>query len=424
MNHNFKKYIIFWLSQAVSQLGSQLTGFALILWAYSQSHSAMTVSLMTFFNYVPYILVSLAAGAFVDSHSKKRIMLVSDTIAAICSVVVLFLSMSGGLRIYHIYMVNFVIGLTSAFQGPASAVAVGKMVPEEKLAQVSGMNSFSGNLIMVLAPVLSASLFAFGGLTLVLVIDLSSFVFAFAVLLLLIHIPENERLKDDKQSIFAGCAEGFRYLARQKAISTIIITMALLNFFSRLTYENILSPMILARSGNDSLTLGIVNAVMGIGGIAGGILVAAGKFSKNSVKMIYFSAMLSFLLGDLLMGMGRGVVLWSFAGLMASLPIPFINAGQNVIFYRTVPAEMQGRVFAVRNAIQFCTVPVGILLGGLLADYVFEPFMEAEYGVASVLQLLVGKGAGSGMAVMFLCTGLLGSFFSYVCYRIYEGYAE
>lgn len=424
MNHNFKKYIVFWLSQAVSQLGSQLTGFALILWAYSQSHSAMTVSLMTFFNYVPYILVSLAAGAFVDSHSKKKIMLVSDTIAAICSVAVLFLSMSGELRIYHIYMVNFVIGLTSAFQGPASAVAVGKMVPEEKLAQVSGMNSFSGNLIMVLAPVLSASLFAFGGLTLVLAVDLSSFVFAFAVLLLLIHIPENERSKDDKKSIFEGCAEGFRYLARQKAISTIIITMALLNFFSRLTYENILSPMILARSGNDSLTLGIVNAVMGIGGIAGGILVAAGKFSKNSVKMIYFSAMLSFLLGDLLMGMGRGVVLWSFAGLMASLPIPFINAGQNVIFYRTVPAEMQGRVFAVRNAIQFCTVPVGILLGGLLADYVFEPFMEAEYGVVSVLQLLVGKGAGSGMAVMFLCTGLLGSFFSYACYRIYEGYAE
>ncbi|MDE7238377.1 MAG: MFS transporter, partial [Lachnospiraceae bacterium] len=146
MNHNYKKYIVFWLSQAVSQLGSQLTGFAWILWAYSQSHSAMAVSLMTFFNYVPYILVSLAAGAFVDSHSKKRIMLVSDSIAAICSVAVLFLSMSGGLRIYHIYMVNFVIGLTSAFQGPASAVAVGKMVPEEKLAQVSGMNSFSGNL--------------------------------------------------------------------------------------------------------------------------------------------------------------------------------------------------------------------------------------------------------------------------------------
>lgn len=421
MNQNYKKYIFFWLSQAVSQLGSQLTGFALILWAYSQSGSAMTVSLMSFFNYVPYILVSPAAGAFVDEHSKKKIMLVSDTAAAVCSVIVLTLSMSGGLQIWHIYIVNFVIGMMNAFQGPASAVAVGKMVPADKLAQVSGMNSFSGNLIMVLAPVLSASLFAFGGLTIVLVIDLSSFMMAFLVLLFYIQIPEDEHAKGDRKAVWEGCAEGFCYLRRNQVIFTIIITMALLNFFSRITYENILSPMILARSGNDSLTLGIVNAVMGIGGIAGGILVAAGKFSKDSVKMIYFSAMLSFLLGDLIMGMGRGVVLWSFAGLMASLPIPFINAGQNVIFYRTVPTEMQGRVFAVRNAIQFCTIPVGILLGGFLADYVFEPFMATENGVVSVLQMLVGKRTGSGMAVMFLCTGILGSLFSYLFYRKIRG---
>ena len=73
MNNNFKRYIIFWLSQALSQLGSAMTGFALVLWAYTQNGSAMTVSLMSFFNYVPYILVSLFAGAFVDNHSKKKL---------------------------------------------------------------------------------------------------------------------------------------------------------------------------------------------------------------------------------------------------------------------------------------------------------------------------------------------------------------
>ena len=82
MNNNFKRYIIFWLSQALSQLGSSMTGFALILWAYTQNSSAMTVSLMSFFNYMPYIIVSLFAGTFVDNHSKKKIMLISDSIAA------------------------------------------------------------------------------------------------------------------------------------------------------------------------------------------------------------------------------------------------------------------------------------------------------------------------------------------------------
>lgn len=213
------------------------------------------------------------------------------------------------------------------------------------------MNSFSGNLIAVLSPVLAGSLFALGGLNIILLIDLSSFIVAFLVLLLLIRIPEDERKKTDRQSMFAGSAEGFRYLKCNRGILMIIATMALLNFFSWLTYENILSPMILARSDNNSIALGIVNAMMGIGGIMGGIIVAAGKFSKNNVKMIYLSAMLSF------------------------------------------------------------------LLGGFLADYVFEPFMMSESAVSSFLRILVGKGAGSGMAVMFLCTGLLGSLFSFVSYR-------
>lgn len=417
MNNNFKKYIIFWLSQSLSQLGSSMTSFALILWAYTQEGLAMTVSLMSFFNYVPYIIVSLFAGAFVDNHNKKHIMLVSDSVAAICSAIIFGFTISGGLRIWHIYIVNFVIGFMNAFQSPAMSVAIGKIVPKDKLAQVSGMNSFSGNLVAVLSPVLAGALFAFGGLKLLLLIDLLSFVVAFFVLLLVINIPEDEHGKVIKKSKFAGCMEGFRYLKNNRGIFVIMITMGLLNFFSRLTYENILSPMILARSGNNTVVLGIVNAAMGIGGIVGGIIVATGKFSKNSAKMIYVSAMLSFLLGDVIMGMGRNVICWSFAAVAASFPIPFINAGQNVILYHKVPKEIQGRVFAVRNVIQFGTIPLGILLGGVLADYVFEPFMMVENGMAQALSVLVGKGTGSGMAVMFLCTGILGSLFSLISYR-------
>ncbi len=417
MNGNFKRYIVFWLSQALSQFGSSMTSFALILWAYTQKGTAMTVSLMTFFNYIPYVIVSLFAGTFVDNHSKKNIMLVSDSIAASCSVAMLFLSIGGKLQIWIIYLVNFVIGFMNAFQGPASAVAIGKVVPKEKLEQVSGMNSFSGNLVAVLSPVFAASFFAWGGLNLILVIDLMTFLFAFLVLLFVLKIPEDISQKAKRKSIFTGCNEGFQYLKQNSGIFIVIITMALLNFFSRLTYENILSPMILSRSANDSVTLGIVNAVMGIGGIVGGIIVSIGKVNASSAKMIYISAFVSFLLGDIMMGIGRNVIVWSIAGLAASLPIPFINAGQMVILYRNIPEEIQGRIFAVRNAIQFSSIPLGILLGGLLADYVFEPFMLMENSVTLFLRMLVGKGKGSGMAVMFLCTGILGALFSFLFYR-------
>ena len=108
------------------------------------------------------------------------------------------------------------------------------------------------------------------------------------------------------------------------------------------------------------------------------------------------------------MAAGRNAFWWSAAAIAASIPIPFIMANQNTILYQKVPERMQGRVFAVRNAIQYSTIPVGIILGGYLADYVFEPFMHSGSGFATMMEKVVGQGAGTGMAVMFLCTGICG----------------
>lgn len=404
---SFRKYIILWLSQSVSGLGSSMTGFALVLWAYGQSHSAMSVSLMSFCNYVPYVFLSLFVGDFIDRHKKKIIMLVSDSIAAVSSLAVLTLLFAGHLEVWNIYAINAVIGITNAFQQPASAVATGKLVPKEKISNVSGMHSFSNNLIVVFSPMLAAFLFAAGGLTLVLLIDLASFVFAFCVLLFFIAIPEQFREKKHT-SPFAGIAEGFAFLKKEKGILYIMLTMALINFFSRLTYENTLSPMILARSSGDSIALGTVNACMGIGGIAGGIIVSVKKESRHKAVAIYVSSALSFLFGDLMMAVGKNVFWWSAAAIAASLPIPFIMANQNTILYHKIPTAMQGRVFAFRNAIQYSTIPIGIILGGYLADYVFEPFMISGHKSAGMLGTIVGNRAGSGMAAMFLCTGICG----------------
>lgn len=412
---NYKSFILFWLSQCISQLGSAMTSFGLILWTYEQSRSAMSVSLMSFCSYVPYILVSLFAGAFVDRHSKKSIMLISDSIAAICTLTVLALTVSGNLSVWSIYAVNAVIGFMNAFQQPAAAVAIGKMVPKEKLSNVSGMNSFSSNLVTVVNSVIAAFVYSFGGLKIILLIDILSFLCAFFVLLFAVHISEEYKYSE-KSFFFSDFKVGFMFLKNEKGLLFIMLTLAMINFFSRLTYENILSPMILSRSGS-SVTLGIVNALMGIGGIVGGIVVSAGKGSKNNVKMIYVSAAVSFVLGDLLMAVGRNAVVWSLAAFAASFPIPFIMAGQNVIMYEKVPEKMQGRIFAVRNAIQFSSIPLGILLGGFLADYVFEPFTKSDNLMANVFSSIVGSGEGSGMAIMFLCTGISGFIISILSYQ-------
>ena len=417
---NFKRYIVLWGTQSISQLGSSLTAFALILWTYEQTGSVLSVSIMSFCEYVPYILISIFVGVFVDSHRKKAVMLAADSIAALASVLILVFSMAETLSEGHIYIFNTVVGTTTAFQQPASSVAITKIVPKDKLTNVSGMNSFSNNLVVVFSPMLAAVLFSAGGLPLILLFDLLSFIAAFSVLLFLIHIPE-QIIREKFTSPFAGIMTGFQFLKNETGILYIMLTMAVINFFSRLTYENILSPMILARSSENNIVLGIVNACMGIGGIVGGLLVSMKRESRKKASVIYVSAALSFLLGDLVMAVGRNVFFWSFAALAASLPLPFIMAGQNLILYKKIPENIQGRVFAIRNAVQYSTIPFGILLGGYLSDYVFEPFMRSNSDIVTLLGKIVGIGTGSGMAVMFLCTGICGfvmSIFSLFCKEI------
>lgn len=417
---NFKKYIVLWLSQSISQLGSSMTAFSFILWIYEQTHSALSISIISFCNYVPYILTSIFAGTFVDNHRKKSVMLVSDCVAAIASLFALVFFMAGNLSVWHIYIINIIAGVSTAFQQPASSVAIAKIVPKDKLSNVSGMNSFSSNLVIVFSPMLAAVIFSIGGLPLILLFDLFSFAIAFFVLLFLIRIPER-LTKENYKSPFTEILYGFHFLKTEKGILYIMLTMAVINFFSRLTYENILSPMILARSSENNLVLGIVNACMGVGGIMGGLLVSMRKEGRKKANMIYVSAALSFLLGDLTMAVGRNVFFWSFAAFSASLPLPFIMAGQNLILYKKIPENIQGRVFAVRNAVQYSTIPFGILLGGYLSDYVFEPFMRSNSDIVSLLGEIVGIGTGSGMAVMFLCTGICGfvmSIFSLFCKEI------
>ena len=410
-------YLIFWFGQAVSQLGSSMSSFALTIWVFKQTGSAMSVSLLSFCSYLPYVLVSLLAGGFVDKHSKKSILIFSDTIAAIGSISIFFGIQINMLSIWHIYFINIIIGFMNAFQSPTASIVTGVLVPQGQYEKASGLNSFSSNLVTVAAPVLAGMFMALAGLKLVLLIDFLSFLFAVGtVLLVVIKEPASQEETTGLDKPFQGLKDGWKFLRQNKGILYIMFSMAFINFFSRLTYENILSPMILSRSGGNSTIYGIVSGVLGIGGIIGGVWVTAGR-RKNPLKMIYFSAAISFLFGDLLMGVGRNLWVWCIAGLAASVPIPFVMAGQSLILYQIVPAKMQGRIFAIRNAVQYSTIPVGILLGGYLADYVFEPFMASNYTISAILQRIVGNGSGSGMAVMFLCTGILGTFFSCLAYK-------
>jgi hypothetical protein len=112
------------------------------------------------------------------------------------------------------------------------------------------------------------------------------------------------------------------------------------------------------------------------------------------------------------MGIGRAVPLWVIAAFVGNLPLPLLNANLTTVMRTNVPLEMQGRVTATRNTLQFASIPFSLLLAGVLSDHVFEPFMATASPLQTLCAALVGTGKGSGIALMILLCGILGSAFS------------
>ena len=353
--------------------------------------------------------MSIFIGKFIDKYSKKNIIVITDTISALCTLVVVILMFTNRLTINHKYIINVILGIMEGIQSPASAVAIGILVPKHKYGKIGGLISITENLNTVLFPMLATAIMGFAGIEGILLFDIASFLFAILILIFFIDIPDVP-VEKKKEEMFSGFKEGFSYLKTHKGILYIIIAMALLNFLSRLSYENILSPMILARSNDSEFALGVVTSLIGLGGILGGLLVATVKLPKNKVKMLFYSAAVSFFLGDLLMAFGQNIYFWGLAAMAASLPIPFTFSAQLVLIYKNVRTDIQGRVFAVRNAMNYIAIMLGILLGGAISEYIFDPFIRGSSGLAYFLRLLVGDTKGSGMALMFICTGIIGLF--------------
>lgn len=180
-----KPFIILWLTQSLSALGSAMTGFALVIWVYQGSGSAFTTALLTICSYAPYILLSIFAGAVSDRWNKKVIMLVCDSFAALCTVMVFVLLKTDSLRVWHLYILNALNGLMNTIQQPASDVAVTLLTPEKYYQKTSGMRSFSNSMVTILTPVFASAVVAFSGLEAVIAVDLLTFLAAFLSLLLL-----------------------------------------------------------------------------------------------------------------------------------------------------------------------------------------------------------------------------------------------
>lgn len=401
-----RPFLVLWSTQSLSSLGSAMTSFALVIWSYGQSGSALSTALLTICSYAPYVLMSIFAGALSDRWNKKITMVVCDIFGALTTVAVLLLLKTGRLELYHLYILNALNGLMNTLQQPASEVAISLLTPKEHFQRASSLSQLSNALTSVLTPTCATALLSFGGMEFVIGFDLVTCFAAVAALMFAVRIPQ-PKAEGKKEPVLYSAKMGLKYLGQNHLILDMILLLAGINLIASM-FNAALPAMILSRENGSETALGWVNTCTGLATLAGSLIASALPAPKDRVKVIHLSLLLSMGTENLLLALGRTPLVWCIAAWLGWISIPIMSTNLGALFRSTIPVEMQGRVYSARNTLQFFTIPLGYLLGGWLVDSVLEPLMATLADDHFLLRLL-GTGKGSGAALLYLIIWGLGT---------------
>lgn len=403
--HQLKDFLILWSTQSMSQLGSSITAFALTLWLYEKTGSSLSTAALTICSYAPYVMMSIFAGALTDRFDKKKTMLICDVLAVTCTIAVYLLYRTEHLMVWHLYALNAVSGLMNTVQQPASEVAMTLIVPEKYYQKTSALRSLSRSLISVLNPLIATALYSFAGLNGVVAVDVGSFMIAFAALQFFVKIPESRGEK--KESVLLLAKGGIEFLKKTPMIMTLLLFMAGINLVSS-AFDATLPGYVIPNPKGGQAILGIVTSCSGVAMIIGSLIASYLPKPKDRVKVVYLTMLFAMGTENFIMAFAREPMLWCIGQVIGWILVPVMSTNLEVILRNSIPVELQGRVYACRNTLQFFTIPIGLFLGGFMVDDVCEPFM-VRYGDSLILKTLFGAGKGSGAALMMFILGISGS---------------
>ena len=394
------RFFTIWTGQALSLFGSALVQFALIWWLTQKSGSATVLAIATLVGMLPQIVLGPFAGALVDRWNRRLIMILADGTIAIFSLLLAYLFAAGTVQIWHIYAVMAVRALGGAFHYPAMAASTPLMVPNEQLTRINGFNQALQGVNSLVAPPVGALLLGILPTQGILLIDVGTALLAILPLLFL-TVPQPERHKDDhtgtKPSLIRDVRDGLAYVRTIPGFTAIIFMALFLNFL--LVPTGALVPLLVTKHfGKGAIELGLLESSMGIGIIAGGILLSVwGGFKKKIATSLV--GIIGLGLGVMLVGIApANLFLLAITGnVVLGLMIPIANGPIGALMQSIVRPDMQGRVMSLVHSGATAISPLGLLLAGPVSDWLG---IRVWFWVGGILCMLIAIAAFFKPAIM------------------------
>ncbi len=374
-----KKIILFLASQTLSLFGSALVQYA-IMWHITlktQSGVMMTVAIVC--GFLPTFFLSPFAGVWADRYNRKLLIILSDSVIAISTLVVAILFIMGYDSIWLFFVVSAIRALGTAMHTPTVGAILPQLVPEDKLTKVNAINGSVISFVTLLSPILSGALLSMASIQTILFIDVVTAVIAILMLILFVQIPTHAKALDSQpNSYFSDMRKGFDYIKNHDFVKSYFLFSTF--FFILVAPAAFLTPLQVTRSfGADVWRLTAIEITFSVGMILGGVIMASWGGFKNRVHTMTLSCLM---FGALTFALGVIPVFWLYLLVMAfvGVAMPIFNTPAMVLLQEKVEPDYLGRVFGVFGMITSSMMPLGMLVFGPLAD-----IMDIEW-------LLMGTG--------------------------------
>lgn len=386
-----RNVILFLSSQTISLFGSSLVQYAIMWYITLSTQSGMMMTLYILCGFLPTFILSPIAGVWADRYNRKLLIILSDALIALATLILAILFMMGYNATWLLFVMAAVRAVGAGIQTPAVGAILPQIVPSDKLTKVNGTNGTLQAVIMFVSPMVSAALLTMTSIEVIFFIDVITALIAILTLVTLLKIPLHKKAAEKQEtSYFDDLKQGLVYIKGNAFLKKLFLFFAF--FFVLMAPAAFLTPLQVARSfGDDVWRLTAIEIAFSVGMIVGGGIIASWGGFKNKIHTMMFA---SLLMGACTLLLGIIPIFWIYLLAMAifGLAMPIFNTPTTVLVQEKVDESYMGRIFGVFGMISTSMMPIGMLIFGPISDMIKIEWLLMGTGLLIlVLAVLLGR---------------------------------
>lgn len=382
----YPNYRLWFIGQAVSLMGTWMQSVAQGWVVYQLTGSRFALGAVSFAGSVPTLFLMLPAGAVADRFPRRWLLVITQTAMMVFAIVLAALAAAGILRVWHIGLLAFALGVANSFDAPARQSLAIEMVEDRRdLMNAIALNSTMFNLARVVGPAVGGAVLAALGSAWCFALNGLSFL-AVIVALLRMRLPPPNRAPQDG-SLLKQVAAGLSYIRGNGPVRTMIVLVGISSLFG-LSYATLMPAYAVDVLQVGEAGLGILSTAVGVGALVGSLTVASLAELRRK-GLLLLSGSLLFPSALLLFACSRSFLASLVCLALAGLGFVTQNATSNTLVQSIVPDELRGRVMGLYSLMFFGTTPFGSLLAGTLAQFL-GPSAGVGIGAGITLAFAVG----------------------------------